>query len=29
MVFSRWLFQRIKGRWPSAFGTKPVSALET
>jgi len=29
MLFSRWLFRRIKERWPSLFETQPTSTLET
>lgn len=29
MLFSRWLFRRIKERWPSLFETQPTSTLDT
>ena len=29
MLFSRWLFRRIKERWPSLFETPPTSTFET
>ncbi len=29
MLFSRWLFRRIKKRWPSLFETETASTPET
>jgi hypothetical protein len=29
MLFSRWLFRRIKKRWPSLFKTETASTPET